>query len=477
MSNTNILIYALANAMNIPTFSTPSSTPTHFPTSFGVFAGVSRSKAFQLKEWPHDVHGSNGYWNNNYKALSNNDLWRHILSVSKTAVNEGGYDRAKMFPDLSWDFEAEFSIKFMLKNKHSPTPISENGTYINKHNDEVIFNNKNVGIIVINTESGDRATYLTGVYENMSFEDITDHLHEKSQSQSSKQLNRYYAYELQTISIMVGKLLSISYLTGFFSGYIDTINNYINNSNDVSIPYEINTSTSKAIYNGNDGVRNVATIRSILQSSYIIESPLNPKLKKQLNKDFDYYVKNYNNDVHVVSQILMLMSIVKNKTYHKVFDTMCTTLINKTKNNDLEEQFEKPQVYIAISSYCKTNLDLSNFRVPVTIFELNWQAQLAAEYNNVPFGKKLYSIFIKKFANTYKNTQMPPNHVFVCFECVCAFHKLLRKAKNWILYLLVYILRNHFSIQYNIVYHDVPNARLDFTGHIINGLSLILPNT
>ena len=212
--NTDFLIYALSSAMNLPTFSSPSSVPSNLPASFGVFVGVSRSKAFQLKEWPHDVHGSNGYWDVNYNELSNVELWKHILSVSKTAVNEGGYDRASKFLDLSWDGDAEFSIKFMLKHKHSPTLISSDGQYTNRYNNKVNFNNKDVGIIV-HTESGRRATYLSGVYNNMEFKDITQKLLEKAESQYSTH-NTYYALMMVFVTYQL--------LNPFYSRLILVIN-------------------------------------------------------------------------------------------------------------------------------------------------------------------------------------------------------------------------------------------------------------
>lgn len=85
---------------------------------FGVFVTVKRSKKHQLKTWPIDIHGCIGYWDEDFKPLSQKLLFEKCLDVGLSAMWNDS--RRKYFSQEIWDDpNATIEIDFLKLPIHS----------------------------------------------------------------------------------------------------------------------------------------------------------------------------------------------------------------------------------------------------------------------------------------------------------------------------------------------------------------------
>ena len=103
---------------------------------FGVFVSVKRGQ--KLKDWPEDIHGCIGYWDNKYKKLENTDLLNHIQRVSNDATwidSRKKYFSNPVYEDILTNYELYY-MKLPL--------------YVINKNGFIIFNNsKSILVIVL----------------------------------------------------------------------------------------------------------------------------------------------------------------------------------------------------------------------------------------------------------------------------------------------------------------------------------------
>ena len=135
--------------------------------AFGVFVTVERS--IKLKSWPEEIHGCIGNWNNDFSAMTKEELLSNAMDVSYKATWVD--QRKDYFPPIHHDAYARYEIDFMLQPVYK---VDDNGMIKNKK-----FNNKEYGIIV--TGKNRRATYLPDVFPDKSWEFIKKSLLKKGE--------------------------------------------------------------------------------------------------------------------------------------------------------------------------------------------------------------------------------------------------------------------------------------------------------
>lgn len=451
----------------------------HIPKKcFGVFVTVKRSKYQRLKKWPEEIHGCIGDWDHKYKELSKHKLLNMIKSVSYKATNED--DRRKHFKSIYLDSHAYYDISFMLKPVYSVN-ISDGIM-----NNNIKYNNSEYGLIVVD-DNGNRATYLPHVFPNKSWDKIKQLLKKKAGVDKSI---KFYAYKTYEVSKEIYKIFNNEYIQLYYSGFI----NFLNNNYRSFIPYMID-SKNKIHIDKKQHVRNIATIND----SIYFNKNLTKHVKKNIVDNLKYYKTLFENDKDNMRQSssFLLLALYKLNIYPNTIKMICNYLYESIDH--LEEKFELGEVLIALNNVCpikhillKEQYKMYNklFNMKQTniddIFQYNWQA------------KYLYSLYIQGYTKISKksyiqlhsnelmkrifkilpkmNVHIETNYLSVTFEALFSLLPLIQNNRDKILILdnilnIFYMLQKRYKD--GLFYFNNNTARLDITGHVINGLLII----
>ena len=172
--------YIIAHILKFPVPEEIPKIPIPVNT-FGIFATIRRNK--KLDKWPEDIHGCIGYWENN--VMSPDSIIQHLLDVSLSAMYND--NRRNYFPPLEIepDPETVIEIDFMLHplitvDTNTGLMITDtsknNNNNNNNKNNKKRFNNAKWGLIVSNNKTNKRATYLPGVFPDISWPEIKNSL-------------------------------------------------------------------------------------------------------------------------------------------------------------------------------------------------------------------------------------------------------------------------------------------------------------
>ena len=155
---------------------------------FGVFVSIHRYLS-KLKEYPEDIHGCIGYWNNSFNSLSQEELNENIMRVSRDALLTD--DRRNYFPSIETDVLSTVEISYMMKPVFGIDP--KTGIILNKKTE--VFNNNEYGLIV--SSDNFRATFLPEVFEEIDWNSIKSKILSKAKisSNSNSSSIKYYAYK------------------------------------------------------------------------------------------------------------------------------------------------------------------------------------------------------------------------------------------------------------------------------------------
>ena len=220
---------------------------------FGVFVTVRRSKYQKLKKWPEDIHGCQGYWNNNFSKISKDLLIKKMLQVALSATYQDS--RKDYFGPVYRDALASFDVYFML------TPLihvdSNTGLLHTHKKKEEVFDNKKYGLIYTD-ESGPRATFLPHVFENRSWKYIKQQIIGKAGASNNGQ---FVAYKAKTFCDKMISLFNSRYLNFLLQIFIKS---FVEKHYDKFVPYEV-TKNSKIVVKKDEYVRNIATLYDIIQ--------------------------------------------------------------------------------------------------------------------------------------------------------------------------------------------------------------------
>ena len=189
----SILDRTIVNIFNLPDLFT-SKIPT-YEDVFGVFVTIHRFK--KLRNWPEDIHGCIGYWDNRYKKLSQQELYDKIMSVSKDAMFND--NRRFYFPSIENDPTSRIEISLMKQPLYK---INIDGII----NDlGVTFDNNKYGLIVDDVK-GNRATFLPKVFENIDWKTIKKSIESKAGVKNNPS-NTYYAYKTKSLDKEIFSLI------------------------------------------------------------------------------------------------------------------------------------------------------------------------------------------------------------------------------------------------------------------------------
>jgi AMMECR1 domain-containing protein len=458
-----LLDIAICSGLGIPYFKqdVSNSIPNN---SFGVFVTVRRYQ--KLNKWPEDIHGCIGYWDNNYNNLSKEQLLENMTRVSYDATwndSRKSYFKRPVYEDALTTYE----IDFMLNPIYS---VNENGILSNGD----VFNNNKYGLIVV---SGNRrATYLPNVFPDKKWEYIRDSLIKKG---NAKNKPTFFAYKVKLYSKKLYELINKNYS----SLVINSFQLFIKSKYKDFIPYEVINNKNRT--NKEQYVRNIATINDILSTGLI--------LRDKMINNLDYYKKKYQDNKTLMRQAssFLIRAYSKLGIEKDFIKEVCDYLYGSLSN--LEPRFELGEVLISLVECCPNQNVLRNEQRKMyaslinkknsstdNIFEYNWQSKFLYYLykNNINKNSRNSSSYnhaielsnrIITITSSFDESN-ETNYIAVGFEALCSLYHLIPKKDETLnqIIKLFYLLQKRFSN--GLYYFNNKTARLDITGHVINGL-------
>lgn len=475
----DLLNYTICSGLGFPIFSEIVDKNKIPDNCFGAFVSVKRNQ--KLNEWPEDIHGCIGNWDNNYKNLEKKKIVKIIGDVSYKATNND--NRKNYFETIYKDAYSTYEVDLML----SPVYEINSNTGKFKNRKDIIFNNSKYGLIVSGTS---KATYLPKVFEKENWESIKKKIEVKSGSRNGN--NKFYAYKAKIVSEQIYKIFNKQYLNNYLINYLK----FIKNKYQDFVPYFYEYNNDKIIINKEQYVRNVATIYDILIFNKRVKI-LDNKFFQKINRDLEYYIKlykkpKYKKQMRQASAFLILaLNIVNKNKYKNLIKSISEELYKNI--DDLEENFELCEVLIALNEVNPSKFSvkllkqqkeifdkLQQEKEGDNIFKYNWQSKFLYSLSKNKDTKTkerinehrnlLLTKIIQKISTFNERTET--NYLAVSIEALSSLLKINKSNKKKIMNNILYLfseLNKRYDIDNGLYKFSSGSSRLDITGHVLNG--------
>jgi len=483
-----IILYTICSAFKIPIPEDIKKMIRIPQQTFGFFITVHRSNP--LSEWPHDIHGCIGYWED--KRMSKAAIIGKIPEIAHSSFFTDS--RAQYHPiPLLEDPNARIEISFM---QLPLTPISGN---------RKTFDNEKYGLIVDSNEG--RATYLPKVFETKNWGEISASLLQKARVKKGK----FFQYET---SVIEGKLRTIfdrEYLEWIAQEYLIFMEvNY-----DNFVPYMVKD--GQIITDKAENVRNCATLCELL------DFPVSENLRAKIRRNIKYYAAKWKNQNMEQANAFLIMAMAKiGGNFTQTLSDICDELYKKL--DSMEQKFQLGETLIGLYKVCPRIKELAHWQnvmqkrleglsnVIDNIFEYNWQAKFLFEIRKDIPAKAHAEELIRRLIGLKITDDMETNYLAVYFEAMMSLWGILGgDMLKIILPIWIFLLRrwkdglfsnkngvfdtqeiknrrvfNLFSNKnsvfdtqeiknrrvFNLFYFKNGTARIDITGHVISGLQV-----
>lgn len=441
---------------------------------FGVFVGIERSAGQAVNPRSNNIHGCIGYWDPKYTVMQPQAIVDQIVKVAYDAT---WIDRRRnnFKHGLYVDLRAKYKIYFMLEPIIPVDPVT--GMLEGNH----IFNNREYGLIV---EGSARATYLPDVFPNSPWTEIKDSLINKAGSRhgdTDRQAdNRFYAYRCQIVTM---KLMDY---------YCVPIIGFINRFYTEFVPHHIR---GREVYTDrNDSVRNLATIHDILQLKQL-GYKLNLQTDKAIASNLDYYQAQFDRNpdsMRQASAFLLLCYYTINRDDPRaghIADYLQKQLeSNQTRTaKPIDPVFELGEILAALNQfdpYQPITIAATNTLPTIqlttdsdlVIFQYNWLSKSTKNVANRRYPKQLLGKILKQTDYILADEPVETNYLAVAFESMATLYEPLQPnysiVESYLANLLIE-LESHKDA-YGLYRFTNGEARIDITGHVLNGLFALL---
>lgn len=426
-------------------------------SAFGVFSTIRRAQ--RLDHWPEDVHGCIGYWNPSFDPLSPATLFSKVNSVTHSAIHTD--DRRHYFGSIELDPNTVVEVDWMMTPLQSVDLMTG---YL--EGSQLRFTNEKYGLIVQTMSSPiKKATYLPHVFPStMKWSDLLESIRKKAGIESNESI-RCYAYEIQQWTAPLHSLLTMPFFTHYQMGkVIRTLFEHQDTSQRFLFPYEYQKGRYR--WNQEEEVRNLSIMSDMVKWTTTYPFLISSQNRRLLQQSVERVIPTIHSP-QALSFIGHLYTLGIRLPDKRVY---CGQLLDRLE--DADRDFEQPERIIgAKKAGCEMRpLPSLTFDMGDSIFRMNWilQARIAT-------GQTLSPTMIRVFFDTVKRSMsntMETNEIAVLFEGLCYIHKYLpssaKEARNR-LFPLWYQLEERK--QENGLYAFVNgNARVDITGHVLNGL-------
>ncbi len=462
-----LVLYTIYSAYGLPI---PEDTLKMIkipPQTFGFFITVHRSQP--LSVWPHDIHGCIGYWED--KRMSKETIIGKIPGIAHSSFFTDSRVQYHKIP-LIEDPDARIEISFM---QLPLTPILGN---------RKTFDNEKYGLIVDSNEG--RATYLPKVFETKNWAEISTSLLQKARVKTGK----FYQYETSVVEGKMRTIFDREYLDWVAQEYLFFMEvNYGN-----FVPYMVEGGQVKI--DKTEFVRNCATLCELL------DFPVSKKLEAKIRRDIEYYATKWKNRNMQQANAFLIMAMAK--IGGKVTQTLVDICDELYKNLDgMDPQFQLGETLIGLHQVCPRLKELAHWQKWMekrlegldgrvdNIFEYNWQAKFLFEIRKDIPAKRHAEELLRRLIGLKITEDMETNYLAVYFEAMMSLWGILGgdMLAN-ILPVWIFLLRRWKGVLFGIkngvfktqeiknsksfylFYFKNGTARIDITGHVINGLQV-----
>jgi len=443
----SVVLYTICSAYQLPI---PEDTKKmiRIPSqTFGFFITIHRSHA--LSEWPHDIHGCIGYWED--KRMSKAAIIGKIPGIANSSFFTDTRTQYHPIPLLE-DPDTRIEISFM---QLPLTPISGK---------RKIFDNEKYGLIVESDQG--RGTYLPKVFKTKNWGEISASLLQKAQVKTGK----FFQYET---SVVEGKLRTI-----FEKEYLDWIAQeyliFMEINYGDFVPYMVEF--GQVMTDKTENVRNCATLCELL------DFPVSKNLGGKIRRDIKYYAAKSKNRNMEQANAFLIMALAKIEG--KVSQTLVDICDDLYKNLDsMEPQFQLGETLIGLYHLCPKIKELAYWQkwmekrleglsnIMDNIFEYNWQAKYLFEIRKDIPAKGHAEELQRRLIGMKITTDMETNYLAVYFEAMMSLWGILGGEEIFRIILPVWILLlQHWKS--GLFYFKNGTSRIDITGHVISGLQV-----
>jgi hypothetical protein len=246
----------------------------------------------------------------------------------------------------------------------------------------------------------------------------------------------------------------------------------------------------KVIIDKTENVRNCATLCELL------DFPVSKKLEAKIRRDIKYYLGKWKNRNQQQANAFLIMAIAKIEG--KVSQTLVDICDDLYKNLDgMDPQFQLGETLIGLHQVCPRIKELAHWQKWMqnrlekldndiqNIFEYNWQAKYLFEIRKDIPAKAHSEELLRRLTGMKITDAMETNYLAVYFEAMMSLWGTLggNAIFRIILPVWVYLLQRwkngvfktqeiKNSSSFYLFYFKNGTARIDITGHIINGLKV-----
>ena len=432
----DILDRTILNIFNLPFLDTLnpvklSSIPDNL---FGVFVTIHRHQ--KLKDYPKDIHGCIGYWDDNYKTIPSQMIYDKIMSVSKDAMYND--NRSSYFPPIETDPLSSVEINYMQKPLYKIDSATGLITELG-----IDFDNKIFGLIV-HHPNGKRATYLPKVFAKISWDEIKKSIASKAginnttnSTKSTKSTNsnntnnvkvEFYAYKTKIINRPIFNILSkLTYLKLLSKKFGVLVEPYYKKN---IIPFSININ-GDITSNHNEVIRNTSVISRYLKATK--KKSITPLLLQY----FLSHLESANSDEQTIANVITLLIDFEYDDLVKEYDIQ---KLNR-KLTTAEPAFEMPQLLIALVKYYRTRrikyqnpLKYMDSIDQSDVFMLNWYSNLLRTVGGgINSQSKLAISLMNMFLVLNENKKLEEyetNYLAVIFEGMMHLYHIITKNES-----------------------------------------------
>ena len=466
---------------------------------FGVFVTLTRG--------PHSaVHGCIGNWSAAFQKVPSGEIVNWVQQLSQDARHRD-QRRFQFLKDVNEDVSTTLTISVML------LPLYLVNTYTGALPNSEWFRNEEYGLI-FQSENGQRATYLPGVFVNETWNNISTSLVRKA-GLTSREQGTFYAYRTLTVEVEIYNFLFS--VRGLYFIEREVAAFYEKHFEDF-VPYEFDARTGQVTVDKSQAVRNAATLVDVLHLSKKFGALLNWADKPVLENLNYYFQKWYSFEqdfTHASIFLLRAYTLLYNQGVDSVqkrvallednlYDALLTlepqfamgeavstlaSLVNAATPPEYMDKLLKACTLMRsrLETFKVSRLRRGNTQQLDLVFELNWQSQSAHKMLEVvlssfPEQVPFFQAFVSELSEmvlSILGTNLPhtleTNYLVVVYECLCHLEKsfllvgepvpVTLKQQKFLFYTtLLETRRGPSGLFY---FRNSTVARLDLTGHTL----------
>jgi hypothetical protein len=341
---------------------------------FGVFVTLRRDEnVFNVDRLDEtQIHGCLGHWTSNYQSMTPEELVARVRQLAHD-VRFKDDRRLQYDTDVDEDASAVIEISFMH------LPLGEVDSV-----NAGAFSNKTMGLVV-DSGAGKRATYLPGVFPNVSWNHISHSLRQKA-GLGRTAAARFYAYETTTVTFQAYSVLfsaqSASQLRSDVAFFY--LKHY-----DHFVPYQYDAAAHAAVVDERQAVRNVACIGDVVVLARDYRAAFEHKpILANLEHYYQKWVKNPDRQ----TAIFLVRAFNAMGVHASRVQLMTSNLYAAIVANQLEPQFELGEAVSVLARVSVPRMKVLSAALDVmrrraesmlhaeptpldNVFEMNWQSQ------------------------------------------------------------------------------------------------------